>query len=80
MRAKGLSAMVGGERKPPQDNEPAKGGQRNLAHEFDGKPAVPGEYVGKHLIFGTTGNVIVANRTREMRLSGMKRGACGNVS
>jgi hypothetical protein len=42
-------------------------------------------YVSKHLSFGfirkaVWGNAMVANRTREIRPSGMKRGACGNVS
>ena len=51
-----------------------------LLHERDSKPVMSGEYVGKHLIFGTIGkavggNTIVANRTREIRPSGMKRGA-----
>ena len=41
-------------------------------------------YVGKHLNFGcirkvVRGNAMVANRTREIRPSGMKRGAYGNV-
>jgi hypothetical protein len=43
-----------------------------------------GVYVGKHLNFGcirkvVRGNAMVANRTREIRPSGMKRGAYGNV-
>jgi hypothetical protein len=42
-------------------------------------------HVGEHLSQrGTLGRlqlkVMVANRTREIRPSGMKRGACGNVS
>jgi hypothetical protein len=46
---------------------------------------LPGEYVGKPLILGTTGkavggDAIVANRTREIRPSGMKRGAWRNVA
>jgi len=54
--------------------------EKKLPHESDSKPVMPGEYVGKHLIFGTPGkavggHAIVANRTREIRPSGMKRGA-----
>jgi len=41
-----------------------------------------GVYVGKHLSFDcirkvVRGNAMVANRTREIRPSGMKRGAYG---
>ncbi len=45
-----------------------------------------GEYVGQRLSFGTTGKARsqtvakVANRTREIRPSGMKTGARGNVT
>ena len=42
-------------------------------------------YVSKHLSFSCIrkavwGNAMVANRTRKIRPSGMKRGAYGNVS
>jgi len=72
--------MAVGERKPSQDRDPGTGGQRKLPHEPDSKPVMPGAYVGKHLIFGTPGKAvggqaIVANRTREIRPSGMKGGA-----
>ncbi len=44
-----------------------------------------GVYVSRHLSFAfirkaVWGNAMVANRTREIRLCGMKRGACGNVN
>jgi hypothetical protein len=45
-----------------------------------------GVYVGQHLSFGTAGKARsqtvakVANRTREIRPSGMKTGAQGNVT
>jgi hypothetical protein len=44
---------------------------------------VSGVYVSKHLSFEPVrktawGKAMVANRTREIRLSGMKRGAWGN--
>jgi hypothetical protein len=44
-----------------------------------------GVYVSQHLSFGilrktARRNAMVANRTREIRPSGMKREACGNVS
>jgi hypothetical protein len=58
MRVKGFSAMAVGEMKPPQDKDPGIGGKRKLPHEPDSKPVVLGEYVGKHLIFGTTGKVV----------------------
>ena len=49
-----------------------------------GKPWLQGVNVSQHLSFGSDregplGKVKVANRTREIRPSGMKRGAYGNV-
>ena len=50
-----------------------------------GKPLSQGVYVSQHLSFRYTGkavrgNAMVANRTWEIRPSGMKRGAWGNVA
>jgi hypothetical protein len=47
--------------------------------EFEIKPGKQGAYVGKHLSFGLNGkvlegNAIATNRTREIRLSGMRGG------
>ena len=47
--------------------------------EFEIKPLNQGAYVGKHLSFGLNGkvlrgNAIAANRTREIRPSGMRGG------
>jgi len=63
---------------------PEYNGKRNLSHELYIKLMKLGVYVGKHLNFGcirkvVRGNAMVANRTREIRPSGMKRGAYGNV-
>jgi len=50
------------------------------------KPAAQGVHACQRLSFGATGKgprgtvTKVANRTREIRLSGMKTGACGNVT
>ena len=60
-------------------------GKRNLSHELYSKLMKLGVYVGKHLNFGcirkvVRGNAMVANRTREIRPSGMKRGAYRNVN
>ena len=57
---------------------------RKCYHESNSKPLLEEVYVGKHLSFcqggkAVRGNAMVANRTREIRPSGMKRGACGNV-
>ena len=51
--------------------------QRNV--EFEIKPFNQGAYVGEHLSFGSNGkvlrgNAIAANRTREIRPSGMRGG------
>jgi hypothetical protein len=51
--------------------------QRNV--EFEIKPFKQGAYVGRHLSFGLNGkvlegNAIAANRTREIRPSGMRGG------
>ncbi|GAG13960.1 unnamed protein product [marine sediment metagenome] len=51
--------------------------KRNV--EFEIKPFKQGAYVGKHLSFGLNGkvlegNAIAANRTREIRPSGMRGG------
>jgi hypothetical protein len=53
--------------------------------EPSGKPERPGVYAGQRLSFGPSGKARwgqakVANRTREIRLSGMKTGARGNVA
>jgi len=40
---------------------------------------IKGVYVGQHLSFGNIKKARVANRTREIRPSGMTRGAYGNV-
>ena len=63
---------------------PGYNGKQNLSHELYIKLMKLGVYVGKHLNFGcirkvVRGNAMVANRTREIRPSGMKRGAYGNV-
>ena len=60
-------------------------GKQDLSHESYSKLMKLGVYVSKHLNFGCIGkavwgNAMVANRTREIRPSGMKRGAYGNVS
>ena len=51
--------------------------------ELDSKPVQLGVYVSERLSLRGTGKaamkVMVANRTREIRPSGMKWGACGNV-
>ena len=49
-----------------------------------GKPIAQGVYVCQHLSFGVnreelSGKVKVANRTREIRPSGIVGGLCGNV-
>jgi len=59
-------------------------GKQNLSHEPHSKLMKSGAHVSKHLSFGCMrkavwGNAMVANRTREIRPSGMKRGAYGNV-
>ena len=51
--------------------------ERNV--EFEIKPFKQGAYVGRHLSFGLNGkdlegNAIAANRTREIRPSGMRGG------
>ena len=56
-----------------------------MIHEPGSKPGVVGVYVSRHLNFTTIGkaareDAMVANRTREIRPSGMTPGACGNVS
>ncbi len=56
---------------------PGKQWKRNV--EFEIKPFKQGAYVGKHLSFGSDGkviegNAIAANRTREIRPSGMRGG------
>jgi hypothetical protein len=56
---------------------------RRARIELDSKPVKLGVYVGERLSLRGTGKaamiVMVANRTREIRPSGMTRGACGNV-
>ncbi len=52
--------------------------------ELEIKPFNQGVYVGQHLSLGLhgkdlQGNAVAANRTRETRLSGMRRGLAGNV-
>jgi len=69
---------------PRPHTVPEYNGKRNLSHELYSKLMKLGVYVGKHLNFGcirkvVRGNAMVANRTREIRPSGMKRGAYGNV-
>jgi len=83
--AKVLSAHGGGGMTPSQGTVPGSDGKRNPHHEPNGKLTVSGVYVSKHLSFDPVrkaawGNAMVANRTREIRLSGMKRGAWGNVA
>jgi hypothetical protein len=64
-----------------------RAGIRGVGHtaiELCNKPVVHGVYASERLRLRDTGKdcrgiVMVANRTREMRLSGMKRGAYGNV-
>jgi len=69
---------------PERDTEPTNLGARSDVEPWS-KPVVQGVYVGQHLSFGNTGKAPwqtvakVANRTREIRLSGMRRGACGTV-
>jgi len=65
---------------------PGYNGKRNLSHELYSKLMKLGVYVGKHLNFGcirkaVRGNAMVANPAiaGEIRPSGMKRGAYGNV-
>ncbi len=69
-------------------------GEGLSAHDSEGgrgverwsKPVVPGVYVGQHFSLGAAGKAPsrtvakVANRTREIRPSGMKMGASGNVT
>jgi len=71
--------------RPSQDTVPDDDGQRSLNHEPGSKSVVPGVYVSRHLSFSATGkaargHAVVANRTREIRPSGMTPGACGNVN
>jgi hypothetical protein len=52
--------------------------------ELEIKPFNQGVYVGQHLSLGLygkgfQGNAVAANRTREIRPSGMRRGLAGNV-
>jgi hypothetical protein len=69
---------------PAQDTVPDEVGERRARIELDSKPIRHGVYASERLSFGSIGKaamkVMVANRTREIRPSGMKRGACGNVS
>ncbi len=56
-----------------------------MIHKPGSKPVMVGVYVSRHLSFTTIGkaaggDAMVANRTREIRPSGMTPGACGNVS
>ncbi len=56
----------------------------NLHYEPSSKLIWYGVYVSRHLSFGrlrkaNRENAMVANRTREIRPSGMTPGACGNV-
>jgi len=66
---------------------PAKLG-RHAAIELRGKPVARGGHASERLSLGevredcagtVAGTVMVANRTREMRPSGMTRGAYGDV-
>jgi len=62
---------------------PAKLG-RHAAIELRGKPVARGGHASERLSLGEVredcaGTVMVANRTREMRPSGMTRGAYGDV-
>ena len=55
---------------------------RHAAIELRGKPVAHGVYASERLSRDRedrAGTVMVANRTREMRPSGMTRGAYGNV-
>jgi hypothetical protein len=58
-------------------------GQGRARIELDSKLVLLGVYVGGRLSLRGTGKaamiVMVANRTREIRPSGMTWGACGNV-
>ena len=65
---------------------PGYNGKQNLSHELYSKLMKLGEYVDRHLNFGcirkvVRGNAMVANPAiaGQIRPSGMKRGACGNV-
>ena len=66
-----------------QDTVPEHGCNGCARIELDSKPGPLGVNVGERLSLRDTGKaamiVMVANRTREIRPSGMKRGACGNV-
>jgi len=66
-----------------QDTVPGCVGKGRARIELDSKPVKLGVYVGERLSLRGTGKaamiVMVANRTREIRPSGMTWGACGNV-
>jgi len=82
-RMKGLSAMTGRDRHHPRtqslsrvDNGSAlTSGVANRVVRGAGEPALqpPSQWEGR------AGSVMVANRTRESRPSGMTWGACGHV-
>jgi len=69
---------------PIQDTVPGEKGHVHARIELVSKPTRHGAHASERLSFGGIGKaamkVMVANRTREIRPSGMKRGACGNVS
>ena len=66
-----------------QDTVPGCVGKGRVRIELDSKPVKRGVYVSERLSLRGTGKaamiVMVANRTREIRPSGMTWGACGNV-
>jgi hypothetical protein len=82
---RGSRHLAGMHRVPGRDTAPDRAGQDTGHVEPSGKPRESGVYVRQRLRFGARGktrwgHARAANRTREIRPSGMKTGARGNVA
>ena len=85
MGQRGSRHLVGIGEVPERGLDPEYSGHHLRGVELWGKPGMSGVYASQRLSLGVSGKACqghakVANRTREIRPSGMKTGASGNVT